>query len=135
MDRILTFSTFVGICAIASCFFVARHTQAQVSGQAFVDSYILNRPTVSPYLNLLRPTGFSGVTNYQTLVRPQIEQRELARIQQAELNRVRQQVSVQQQSIDTIQQQRAQRVFSTGHRTQFMNTQNYYPGFAELRRR
>lgn len=135
MDRILTFSTFVGICAIASCFYVTRHAQAQVSSQAFAENYILSRPTVSPYLNLLRPTGFSGVTNYQTLVRPQIEQRELARIQQAELNRVRQQVSVQQQALETVVQQRSKRVFSTGHRTQFMNTQNYYPGFAELRRR
>ncbi len=108
---------------------------AQVSTQSFARNYILSRPTVSPYLNLVRRDGFGGVTNYQTLVRPQLEQREFARIQQAELSRVRQQMAVQQRSIDTIQQQRAQRVFSTGHPTRFMNTQNFYPGFNELQRR
>ena len=120
--------------AVALGVVTCSSAQAQVSNSAFVNNYILRRPTVSPYLNLLRRDGFSGVTNYQTLVRPQLEQREFARIQQAELSRVQQQLSVQQRSIESVQQQRAQRVFSTGHQTRFMNLQQYYPGFGQLRR-
>ena len=112
----------------------AHSAHAQVNNQSYVNNYILRRPTVSPYLNLLRRDGFSGITNYQTLVRPQIEQREFALIQQAELSRIQQQVSVQEHSLDIVQQQRAQRVFSTGHTTQFMNLQRYYPGFSQLQR-
>jgi len=113
----------------------ARPAAAQVGTSGFVDNYIRNRPTVSPYLNLVRRDGFGGVTNYQTLVRPQLEQRELARLQQSELNRVQQRLSVQQRSLETIQEQRSQRVFTTGHRTQFMNMRNYFPGFNQLQQR
>jgi hypothetical protein len=38
------------------------------------DRAVYNRPTTSPYLNLARPQGASGVPNYQTLVRPQVQQ-------------------------------------------------------------
>ena len=119
---------------LLGCFVSLAPAHAQVSNRTFVDNYILSRPTVSPYLNLVRRDGFGGVTNYQTLVRPQLEQRELARIQQAEISRVRQQLAVQQRSIESVQQQRAQRVFSTGHPTRFMNLQQYYPGFSQLNR-
>ena len=119
-------------CPLLGCWVWAGLAQAQVGTTAFVDNYILSRPTVSPYLNLVRRDGFGGVTNYQTLVRPQLEQREFARIQQAEIDRVRQQLSVQQRRIESVQQQRAQRVFSTGHPTRFMNLQQYYPGFSQL---
>ena len=119
---------------LLGCFACLSPAYGQVSNTAFVDNYILSRPTVSPYLNLVRRDGFGGVTNYQTLVRPQLEQREFARIQQAEISRVRQQLAVQQRSIESVQQQRAQRVFSTGHPTRFMNLQQYYPGFSQLNR-
>ena len=46
------------------------------------------RPTVSPYLNL--GTTSSGVSNYQTLVRPLIEEREALRRQWAALEQINQ---------------------------------------------
>ena len=133
MPRTLFIFVFVMVAATAVCA-VTHRADAQVGNSSYVTNYILNRPTVSPYLNLLRRDGFSGVTNYQTLVRPQLEQREFARLQQAELNRVQQRLNVQQRSLENVQQQRAQRVFSTGHTTRFMNLQQYYPGFGQLQR-
>ena len=122
----------LALCVYAGA--AAEHASAQVGNSGYVTNYILNRPTVSPYLNLIRRDGFGGVTNYQTLVRPQLEAREFARNQQAELSRVQQQLAVQQRSLDTVERPRAQRVFTTGHPTRFMNLQQYYPGFRELRR-
>ena len=114
----------------------SQGANAQVSTTAYVNNYILNRPTVSPYLNLVRRDGFGGVTNYQTLVRPQLEQREFARQQQAQILRVEQQVAAQRQrSFAPVPTQRAARTFSTGHPTQFQNTGNYYPGLNLVRQR
>lgn len=126
--------TFIYLTAATLLVATGDSVHAQVNNNSFVNNYILNRPTVSPYLNLLRRDGFGGVTNYQTLVRPQIEQREFAANQQAEITRVQQQLAVQQRSLESAQQLRAQRVFSTGHTTRFMNLQQYYPGFSQLRR-
>jgi hypothetical protein len=118
------------ICLLSA----TRPADAQVSNHAFVQNYLLRQPAVSPYLNLVRRDSFGGVANYQTLVRPQLEQREFALIQEAELSRLNQELSVQQRTLNTIGQQRAQRVFSTGHRTRFMNLEGYYPGFSQARR-
>ena len=128
------FNVLLGIAGFTVLCLATRTADAQVSNTAYVNNFILNRPTVSPYLNLLRRDGIAGITNYQTLVRPQLEQREFALIQQAEINRLDQQISVQQRSLEVVQQQRAQRVFSTGHTTRFMNLQQFYPGFGQLRR-
>ena len=47
--------------------------------------YTPSRPTVSPYLNLLRSDA-SGATNYYTLVRPQLDQQALNYQQQIMIN-------------------------------------------------
>jgi hypothetical protein len=107
----------------------SRTAHAQVDNNAFVRNYILSQPTVSPYLNLLRRDGAIN-PNYQTLVRPQIEFRQAAELQQFELQRVQQQLNVQRASIDAIRQQQSQRVFETGHTTRFMNLGGFFPGFA-----
>lgn len=123
------------LLAAAAIFGGVASVQAQVSTSNFARNYILSRPTVSPYLNLLRNDGISGIANYQTLVRPQIEQRELAVQQENENLRLQRQLNSQQTSIEGIQRQRAQRVFSTGHRTRFMNYGDFFPGFAPAARR
>jgi hypothetical protein len=51
-------------------------------------------PTVSPYLNLLNGNQF-GVTNYQSLVRPLIDQGSAINRQGNTLNRLQQQVGAQ----------------------------------------
>ena len=108
---------------------------AQVSTNAFVRNYLLSRPTVSPYLNLLRVDGFGLTANYQTLVRPQIEQRELAVLQEQENFRLQQQLNAQQTSIESLRRQRSQRVFSTGHQSRFMDLRGYFPGFSAVQQR
>lgn len=50
-----------------------------------------SRPTVSPYLNL--GTSTNGLSNYQTLVRPLIEEREVLNRQWAELERLNSRVT------------------------------------------
>jgi hypothetical protein len=50
-----------------------------------------NGPTVSPYLNLLQSNTF-GVTNYQSLVKPLIEQSSAIRRQGRAINQVQQQL-------------------------------------------
>lgn len=88
--------------------------------------YILNRPTVSPYLNLTRrETEFSS-PNYQTLVRPALEQRDYDAQQSASVRRLQSQV-VNLQGQMALSQQRQRGQFSSGHPTRFFTYLHYYP--------
>jgi len=49
-------------------------------------------PTVSPYLNMFRDDSESAIPNYYAFVRPQQEQYEAARMQQAQLQQLQRQV-------------------------------------------
>ena len=127
---------FAAVAVAAVCLFAHTQTaRAQVGTNAFVRNYLLSRPTVSPYLNLLRIDGQGGLANYQTLVRPQIEQRQLAEFQEQENVRLQQQLNAQQTSIESLRRQRSQRVFSTGHQSRFMDLRGYYPGFGAVQQR
>ncbi len=75
-------------------------------------------PTVSPYLNLIQNNQF-GATNYQSLVKPLIEQGNAINRQGRNLNNLQQQVYSRPQGAGGFQ--------STGHATFFMNYSHYYP--------
>jgi hypothetical protein len=84
---------------------------------------LYNRPTVSPYLNLLQPQG-GGLPNYQTLVRPALEQRN----QNLQMQR---QISQLQSSVieNNVRDQRGEAMFRpTGHSTGFFYYSHFYPG-------
>lgn len=86
---------------------------------------VQRRPTVSPYLNLVRD-DVDAAANYQTLVRPQIEQMEFNRQQEVQLQRLdRQFQQFRQESAYPIGG--SQDIRPTGHVTQFMNRSHYYP--------
>lgn len=79
---------------------------------------IYSKPTVSPYLNLLRGgSEFTGVPNYQTLVRPEMQQGAINRQQANQINRLQQQeTTLNRQVADP-----SRPIRQTGHPTQFMN--------------
>jgi hypothetical protein len=96
--------------------------QINPAGSILYDN-IYNRPTVSPYLNLLNPgAAFNSVPNYFTLVKPQLEQRAALNQQQSEISRLNRQVSAAPRRSQRQQSQ----VRSTGHATQFMYYGQYY---------
>jgi hypothetical protein len=76
-------------------------------------------PTVSPYLNL---TQGGPVTNYQSLVKPLIDQGDAIQRQGSSINRLQQQVSAQAYGAGGGGGR------GTGHTTFFMNYSHYYPG-------
>ena len=84
---------------IAASFLLSVGMASEASAQiidprSYAQQYIFNRPTVSPYLNLLNSTNqFSQQPAYQTLVRPLLEQRQDAQFQQREISQIRQQVN------------------------------------------
>lgn len=91
-------------------------------------------PTISPYLNLFRDDedNDEAVPNYFTLVRPQVEQRQINLQQQRELQRIESRVRTVQyeQEAGTA---RTGPLPATGHGTRFFNTGSYYS--QPLRRR
>ncbi|MFO0899089.1 MAG: hypothetical protein U0836_16815 [Pirellulales bacterium] len=96
--------------------------QLNPAGSIYYDN-VYNRPTVSPYLNLLNPgAAFNSVPNYFTLVKPQLEQRAALNQQQSEISRLNRQVS----SAPRRGQRQQSQVRSTGHATQFMFYGPYY---------
>jgi hypothetical protein len=87
--------------------------------------HIQQRPTVSPYLNLVRDDS-GAAANYQTLVRPQMEQIDYNRQQENRLDHLNRQFQ-NFRSESAYPLQGSQDIRETGHITQFMNLSHYYP--------
>ena len=86
--------------------------------------HVQQRPTVSPYLNLTRVDAGSG--NYQTLVRPQLEQMEFNRQQQVQLDRLgREFEDFEVRSAYPVGG--SENIRATGHTTRYLNLSHYYP--------
>ena len=132
----LTLVTFLLLQDVAN----AQFTNFRYANLATRD-YILNRPTVSPYVSLgTRNNLQQGLPTYYTNVRPQVERRAQEQAQ-------RQMVRQNQRQINSIRneyrqaQQNEARAFTTGRVGWSMrgfprhgSTLNFYPGFAVLRR-
>jgi hypothetical protein len=88
--------------------------------------FLASRPTVSPYLNLLRRESEISAPNYQTLVRPALEGRQMAARQQASISQLQSRVTNMQGQMAS--QGQGTR-FATGHPSRFMSYLHYYPGF------
>ena len=113
-----TYMTFLALTAVA---FLAGPVEAE---QLPFSNALPNRPTVSPYLNLLS-TNNPGVSNYLTLVRPQLQQRDEMIRQQAQIRQIQRQVERGQPG--GVPVRGSQEIRGTGHETGFMNYLHYYP--------
>lgn len=82
----------------------------------------LARPAVSPYLNLLNSQS-TGITNYQTLVKPQVQQLATARRQGAQINQLQKQVAAR----PTSGTQGSESLRPTGHHSTYQNFSHFYP--------
>jgi hypothetical protein len=78
----------------------------------------IQRPTVSPYMNLYRQDA-QGLPTYQTLVRPQVQQQGVNQLQQTEITQLRSQLASQRA-------QQQQPLPTTGHVTYFRNYGHYF---------
>jgi hypothetical protein len=87
--------------------------------------HIQQQPTVSPYLNLVRDDS-GAAANYQTLVRPQIEQLNFNRQQELQFDRLDRQFQ-NFRSESAFPQEGSVDIRETGHTTRFMNRSHYYP--------
>lgn len=88
------------------------------------------RPTISPYLNLLRE-NVSPIPNYYSLVRPQLQQQRINQQQQSLL--IRQNSEIRQLQTNLLRTQAEGPVSGTpswfqnpGSRSTFLNTSQYY---------
>lgn len=89
-----------------------------------------NRPTVSPYLNLLQNRNQSAALNYYRAYRPEIEFR-------ANEQRLGRSIRSLQNEFDrsrVAEQTENSRLGTTGHSTVFGNTGSYFPGSPQRRR-
>ncbi|REK17967.1 MAG: hypothetical protein DWQ37_05455 [Planctomycetota bacterium] len=90
MSKILALT----LACVALWIAAPQTAEAQLIGGYRGSSDNPNGPTVSPYLNLLQSNQF-GVTNYQSLVRPLIDQSTAINRQGNSLNRLQQQFNSQ----------------------------------------
>ena len=90
---------------------------------------VLNRPTVSPYLNLLGTDGSAtGPARYQTLVRPQLDARRQQLSNTARFNTLQQDIQRVSTAVGGVGQPQQQRYpFTTGHPSVYLNGSHYYP--------
>lgn len=105
-------------------------TRAHAQGRVSINPRLntIRRPTVSPYLELLNNQQF-GLPSYQTRVRPRLEQRQVNRQQQAQIQRLRSDVARQGTALragtDTLR--------VTGHQSFFMNYSHFFPSLRAQR--
>ena len=123
---------------------VVENAAAQYSGTGFYSSarsFLYNRPSVSPYVNLATRDSSFGLPNYFTLVRPQVEQREAEMARQHRAMQMQKQIT---QIQDQVRQSQANdlNAMTTGKvgwsgrgMPRFGSTLNYYPGFYAAPRR
>lgn len=83
---------------------------------------IMNRPTVSPYLNLLN----GGPGNYQSFVRPFAQNQQQLRQQQNQIGGLQRGLNQVQQSLQAPTSGDGS-LRPTGHTSQYMNYSHYYP--------
>ncbi len=103
-----------------------RSKYSRLGTAAGLRDYLYRRPTVSPYLNLVRDQDSRfGMPNYQTLVRPQLRQQAAARRHETSITRMQRQVNTIGRNVQRIQQRGS---YPTGHPTRFMTYLHYYPG-------
>ena len=127
---------------IAACFVLfdrSAEAQGQISQRPadYFSRFIRDRPTVSPYLNLVtsqRTQQRGGTVRpvYQTLVRPELEQRKANEQTQRNMIQMQNQLSDLRQSYRNSQ---SNALGATGHPTRFMIYSQYYPGFQRIGRR
>lgn len=114
--RALQFAAFCvasALLAVAPCELLAQRSSRQSAAAR------IERPTVSPYLNLFRP-GSAGLPNYQTLVRPELQQLRTNSVQQSEISQLRSQVNADQQ------QAQRRGIPQTGHESRFRYYSHFY---------
>lgn len=88
---------------------------------------VQRRPTLSPYLNLLRNDGddLGGLPNYHTFVRPMLDQQRTNRRTSQQLQGLNQDVQAVNRQL-AHQPSEASMLRPTGHQTVFMNHSHFY---------
>lgn len=79
----------------------------------------IERPSVSPYMNLYR-RGSNGLPNYQTLVRPELQQLQTNALQQSAIADLRSQVATDEVRAQT------RSLPQTGHESRFRFYSHFY---------
>ena len=113
----------LGLSVFASEGFAQRNAAVRTQREMF------SRPTVSPYLNLLTPQG-QGLPNYQTLVRPMLDQRRRNQDTARQINALQSAVIE-----NNVRDQRGETMFRpTGHATGFFYYSHFFPQLSGRRR-
>lgn len=97
-------------------------------------SSVSSSPTISPYLNLFRQNLDDNTDNYNTLVRPQLQQQQINQNFQREAQAITRHV----QSLSAkpaFNPQGSEQYLPTGHPTGFMNYSHFYPSASTRRPR
>lgn len=89
-----------------------------------------NRPTVTPYLNLVPGRNRSAALNYYRSYRPEIE----FRANEQSLGRSIRSLQTEFDRSRVSEQTENSRLGTTGHSTAFGNTGSYFPGSPQRRR-
>lgn len=110
------------VAAFFAMTFVANAELAQAQGvrtnRGATARSRIQRPTVSPYLNLYRQDS-QGLPTYQTLVRPQVQQQRVNQVQETEITQLRSQLATERASA-------AQPLPQTGHVSYFRHYSHFY---------
>ena len=130
--------TFVSL-TLAAIFSTEVRAQGASQASAFTRNFIQKRASVSPYLALAfqqtTPQNPNAIAVYQNRVKPQLEARRQARMEQMQTGNLRNQLNSIGRPVSTASNLSSMRggvgqqtgVVSTGHSTGFLTYLHYYP--------
>lgn len=139
------FSWVLPALAASLVAFVGQSAHAQFASSRSMyqatRNFMYNRPTVSPYLNLTTRDSSVGLSNYFTLVRPQIEAQQQQTVMRQQQAAIQREISDVQNQVRQSQEQN-QGMSTTGQMgwsargyPRFGMYLNYYPGMNQIARR
>ena len=127
--------------AVVAGFQQAAEAQYKGGSNAYTATrnFLYNRPTVSPYLNLTSRSS-NGMSNYHTMVRPQLDQEQVNVRRQQQASRQQQELGQIQSQFRQSQSQAASAMITgrMGWSSRGMPRHgtylNFYPGFQRIGR-
>ena len=125
-NRAARLSLFLAVCLLASGAEAQQLLSPRIGGYSQVQPSEMANPVINPFL-LLTDAGQSGLLNYQTLIQPIQQQRQIALQQNNSIQQLQQQSRGAQASPT---KRPGQSVRDTGHETRYLNYSHYFNSVA-----
>jgi hypothetical protein len=121
-NHAVALAVFLGVCLLTSGAGAQQLLSPRLGGYSQAQPIEASNPVINPFL-LMTDAGQTGILNYQTLVQPMLQQRQVMMQQSSSITQLQQQARGAQMSPS---KRPGQNVRDTGHETRYLNYSHYF---------